>query len=115
MDNKRGFMPDFTFSLIKLYDEEGELMFKGKVRDVSEKGVLVLAEGLNDLAIFEPDQEIGFGLNLPTGPVLGKAEISYVDDAEGHMGLKFTKILNKDGVHNLKSFVSNGHRRSGAK
>jgi hypothetical protein len=113
--DKRGFMPDFTSSLIKLYDEEGELMFKGNVRDVSEKGVLVLAEGLNDLAVFEPDQEINFGLTLPTGLVLGKAAIDYVDDAEGHMGLKFTKILNKEGVHNLELFVSNGHRGSGEK
>jgi hypothetical protein len=107
--DKRGFMPDFTSALITLYDGEGEFMFRGNVRDVSEDGVLVLAEGLNDLAIFEPDQEIGFGLTLPTGRVLGRAEIAYVDDAEGRMGLKFTKILNKDGVNNLKSFVSNGH------
>jgi c-di-GMP-binding flagellar brake protein YcgR len=91
-----------------LYDAEGELMYKGKVRDISQGGVLVLSGGLDDLLLFEESQEVNFKLNLPTGLVAGTAEVTYVDSDEGRMGLKFTKIVNKDGISNLMAFVANG-------
>ncbi len=106
--DKRGFMREFTSSIIKLYGPEGEIVYKGKVRDVSAGGVLVLSGGLDDLAEFQESQEINFKLSLPTGLVAGIAEIMYVDNDEGRMGLKFVKIVNRDGAANLMSFVANG-------
>lgn len=106
--DKRNFMRQFTSSRISLYDAEGGLIYKGNVRDISQGGVLVLSGGLDDLVLFEESQEINFKLSLPTGLVAGIAEITYVDSDEGRMGLKFTKIVNKDGVSNLMAFVANG-------
>lgn len=106
--DKRRFMREFTSSDIRLYDEEGILIYKGKVRDVSAGGVLVLSGGLDDLVGFEERQEVNFKLSLPTGLVAGIAEIAYVDEEEGKMGLKFTKIVNKEGVSNLMAFVADG-------
>lgn len=105
---KRGSMRAFTASSIKLYGPEGEMIYKGKVHDISEGGVLVLSGGLDDLIPFSESQEINFKLSLPTGLVAGTAEIMYVDNDEGRMGLKFVKIVNKEGVSNLMSFVANG-------
>ncbi len=109
--DKRRFMREFTSSDIKLYDEEGLLMYRGKVSDVSAGGVLVLSGGLDDLVLFEEQQEVNFKLSLPTGLVAGIAEIAYVDNDEGRMGLKFTKIINKEGVSNLMAFVANGFNK----
>ena len=106
--NKREFIREFTASSIKLFDQDENLIYKGKVNDISAGGILVVSCGLEDLEGFYPGEGIKFTLQIPTGEVSGVAEIAWTDPEESRMGLKFLKILNKDGVSNLMAFVTDG-------
>ena len=82
--NKREFIREFTASSIKLFDQDENLIYKGKVNDISAGGILVVTCGLEDLEDFYPGEGIKFTLQIPTGEVSGVAEIAcrgVVEDA----------------------------------
>ena len=102
--NKREFVRQFLSTSIQLYDAEDSLLCGVKVNDMSQGGVLVVSYGTETFEGFEAGQEVKFIMEITTGMVAGTAEVVWVDTGESKMGLKFTKILNRDGVANLMDF-----------
>lgn len=103
--DKREFAREFSASGIRLFDAEGKLICKGKISDISAGGVLVISPGFEEFEVFDPEDEVNFILNIPTGEVSGVAEVVWASPEDERMGLKFVKILGRKGSSNLIDFL----------
>jgi len=113
MDNKRESAREFTASDIQLFDQEGNQIYKGKINDISGGGVLIVTSEMEGFDSFTEGEELHFVLSIPTGNVSGVAEVAWIDTESSRMGLKFTRILNKEGVANLMAFVADNFLKLG--
>lgn len=106
--DKRKSIREFTASDIEIYDLKGEFICTATVNDISKGGILVALYDTEKFDLFSRGQKIKFQLTVPTGPIAGSAEVSWADNGEARMGLKFTRIENEEGVTNLMAFVAGG-------
>ncbi|MEA3489288.1 MAG: PilZ domain-containing protein [Candidatus Omnitrophota bacterium] len=103
--DKREFAREFSASVIKLFDQEGNLIYRGKISDISAGGVLVISHGVDEWEDFDQGEEMNFTLDIPTGKVSGVAEVVWTRPEDERMGLKFTRILNRQGASDLLTFL----------
>jgi len=104
--DKRKFIREFTATGIELCDPEGKIICTATVNDISKGGILIIFYDSDKFDIFSPGKQMKFKLMLPTGPIIGLAEVSWANHEDSRMGLKFLRIENEGGVTNLMAFVA---------
>jgi len=106
--DKRKSIRKFSATGIELYNLEGKSICTATVNDVSKGGILIIFYDSDKFDSFSPGTKINFKLIIPTGQILGLAEVSWTNHEDSRMGLRFLRIDNEEGTSNLMAFVAGG-------